>query len=128
MYKYKVNEGNTCLLSFQLVDENAANIELTDLDSLTLTLYYYNDDLTTGDKYHLNIVNSRTSQNVLNTNDVTVSATGLVQWVMQDEDNAKLNSNTELEIHVALFTWVWNTDNKNNLEVLFEVKKVPYSV
>lgn len=124
---FRINQNNTYKVTFNLVDEDGTAVPGTSLDTMTLTLYYYNPSETTKDKYHLDIINSRNDQLVLNANDVTVDANGLVTWYMQPEDNTKMNSSTEEEIHVALFVWTWDTaEKKNSLELYFKVRKVPF--
>lgn len=70
------------------------------LVTLTLTLYVIKADGTDG------IVNGRNAQNVLNANNVTVSAGGLLTWVVQVLDTT-LVEDIPFERHVALFEWTW---------------------
>ncbi len=123
-----VKQNNTYKVTFRLVDENDDAISLTELTSMYLTLYYYNTDKTTSDKYHLATINGRFNQDVKNNNDVTITATCHVTWYMEPDDNAKLNSNLEEEAHIALFTWVWDSGKRNSLPIYFKVGKQPYAI
>jgi hypothetical protein len=70
------------------------------LSTLVLTLYVIKQDGTDG------IVNSRNAQNVLNTNNVTVSAAGLLTWTVQVADTTLVEA-IPFERHLALFEWTW---------------------
>lgn len=48
----------------------------------------------------------RTSQNVLNANNVTVSAGGLLTWLIQVADTTLIEA-IPFERHIALFEWTW---------------------
>ena len=125
--KYYLNENNCYVLTFNLQDENGTAISLASLGTLFCTQYYYNSELTTSDSYHLSTINSRYIQNIKNTNDVTVSATGTVTWEITKDDTVKLNSSTAQELHIALITWQWS-GKQNSHEFYFYVNKVPYAV
>ncbi len=70
------------------------------LSTLVLTLYVIKADGTDG------IVNSRNVQNVLNANNVTVSAGGLLTWTIQVGDTTLVEA-LPFERHIALFEWTW---------------------
>lgn len=101
----RVSESNAYIVTFQLVDSSDANLALTSIATLTLTQYYHNPRLTTSDRYHLVTINNRDNQNVKNTNNVSISSTGLVTWYVRPEDTAKLNPNTKEELHIVRFLW-----------------------
>lgn len=129
IYTPTLKEKNTYSLTFNLVDENGAAIPHTSLDALTCTLYYYNQLLLHGDRYHMDIVNSRNNQNVLNTNNFTVNSSGVVVWNIQPNDTKKINQSTNLEIHVALVTWKWEANAKQaSEEIHIPVEKVPFTL
>lgn len=71
-----------------------------DLATLTLTLYALKSDAT------IAYVNSRNGQNVLNQNNVTLDASGLLTWTVQPEDTT-LVEDLDFERHYALFEWTW---------------------
>jgi len=48
----------------------------------------------------------RTSQNVLNANNVTVDAAGLLVWIVQVADTTLVEV-VPFERHIALFEWTW---------------------
>jgi len=126
---YHLNENNTYKLTFNLVNENDDAITLSVLDTFQLTLYYYNSSLGNSDRYHLATINSRYNQNIKNANNVTVSSQGAVTWVIQPEDNIKLNSDLEEELHVATFSWTYDSSTKkNNKEIFLYVKDIPYAL
>lgn len=127
---YRVKEKNSYRLRFRLVDEDGAAISSSIISTLICTLYYDNTEVGESDRYHLATINSRYNQDVLNDNNVTVSASGTVTWIIQPEDLEKLNSSEE-EDHVALFTWYWDVapnTKRNNYEFRFKVRKVNHSV
>jgi hypothetical protein len=115
---YSVNEQSTAFWDFSLVDEDEDAIALASLDTLTLTL---TDDLTGA------VLNSRSAQNVLNVNNVTVSAQGAVSWEMTPADNAIVGSPVPDggETHTAVFTWTWDGGTRSQSYVFkFSVTKV----
>lgn len=68
------------------------------------------------------IVNSRNSQDVLNTNDVTVDTNGLITWYLQKNDNAIVaQTEAPLEIHVAKFVATWTDVNNKPQQLEHEV-------
>jgi hypothetical protein len=72
------------------------------LTTLTLTLYVIPPDGTPA------IINNRQTQDVLNANNVAVSAGGLLTWLVQVGDTTLLNlPPVPYERHIALFEWTW---------------------
>ena len=89
------------------------------LDSLTLTLR----DLRTGE-----IINSRDAQDVKNANGVTVDEDGRLTWTLLPLDNPFLRKNpppfdSDIETHLAVFEWAWNTTKKGRKKVFIQVEK-----
>lgn len=84
------------------------------LSTLTLTLYVVKTDGTIG------YVNARNAQNVLNLNNVTVSAAGLVTWTLQVLDTSLIEV-LPFERHIALFEWTWAA-GAGKYEAIFVVK------
>jgi hypothetical protein len=114
----RVREGCTALYTATIQDEANDPLLLTDLTTLTLTLY----DKTTG-----SIINSRDDQDVKNTNGVTVSAGGVLVWTMSPADNVIVGapSRNQPEQHVALFEWTWDTGTKaGKYEVQIDVEQL----
>ena len=120
------SENNTYKIDFDLTDEDDDAIALAVLGTFTCTQYYYNPNLTTADRYHLATINGRLDQDIKNTNNVTVSTVGHVVWYVQPDDNIKLNSGLEEELHIALVKWQWE-GKQNTHEFWFYVKEIPFS-
>ena len=76
---FEVDEEETAIYGTTIQDEDGNGIAAASLDALTLTLYLRGAPTT--------IINSRDGQDVLNANNVTVSAAGVLEWTMQPADN-----------------------------------------
>lgn len=115
MSAFTVNELESPIYSATLVNE--AGDPFGNLDSLTLTFY---------NKKTGAIINSRSSQNVLNANGVTLgSSTGLLTWTMVPADNPIIDNTLRVEEHVALFVAIWNGGTKRmNHEVSILVRNL----
>lgn len=115
---FSVKEGTTTKYTAYLKDYDGTVIPLASLETLTLTLYSIS--ATTRD-----IINSRSAQDVLNANNVTVHATsGLLTWEMQPADNVIKDSNLTIERHRALFIFTWGSGKKGVHEVDFDVRNL----
>lgn len=79
------------------------------LTTLILSLYVIKQDGTDG--------MIRTSQNVLNVNNVTVDAAGLLVWLVQVADTTLVEA-IPYERHIALFEWTWPTGSGKHEVVL----------
>ena len=116
----RVREGCTAKYTATIKDESGAALAAAALHTLTLTLY---------DQTSETILNSRNRQDVLNTNNVAIDASGVLTWTMQPADNAVLDATQKVERHVALFEWTWDSGAKaGKYEVKIDVenlKKVP---
>ncbi len=118
----RVVEGGTPTYSCILKDQNSEVIDSGDLTTLTLTLY----DFISG-----TIINSRSKQDILNKNNVTIDGNGLLTWDMVVADNAIMGTSVlvgGLEQHVALFEYTWGVAKAWKHEVKFDVlnlAKVP---
>lgn len=98
-----------------LRDRNDAVIGSAALTGLTLTYYCLNPDLT--------IINSRTAQNVLNANGVTLDSNGNLEWAKTTLDTIMVTSNAS-ENHVALFEWVGASVGSGKHEVVFRIERL----
>lgn len=98
----------------RLVDENGQPVGSSVLTSFTLTLY----DLSTAAR---TIINSRSTQDVLNANQVSLDANGYLTWTWLPADQAFVNPNRTVEEHVALFTAKWLDGSANPREANHEV-------
>lgn len=108
-----INELTSALLTFQLekyVDGAWTALPVGELLTLTLTLYEETTET---------ILNTRNAQNVFNTNNVTVSASGFVTWQSQPADNSCVGT-ALLEEHVALFEWSW-ADGQGSEEIHYYI-------
>ena len=92
-----INERTSARYTATLTDETGAVINGTTLDSATITAY----DVTTG-----TIIGSRNAQNCLQANGVTISALGLLTWILDPADNAILGS-AATERKAAMFVLGW---------------------
>lgn len=95
---FHIDEKETPVYTAILTDENGAVIPGASLTQALLTLY----DVETGA-----IVNGRNLQNVLNANDVTIDAAGLLTWAIQIADVTLLVGAAPRAIHRALFQFFW---------------------
>lgn len=99
--RFLVNELSTGQYTASLVDNDGVTpLPGGTLTALRLTLYVIKADGTQA------IVNSRTNQNVLNLNNVTISAGGALVWLVQVLDTT-LVEDIPFESHIALWHWTW---------------------
>jgi len=132
-----VLEDTAPVITAQLKDTDGSDLALTDLDTITLTLYLTRDGTTSPAG---TIINGRDDEDVKNTGDVTISATGLLTWDVQVEDTAIINDEIEVcdviqdnkrEVHRALFEFVktvaagGQTGKKRIDLTIFNLEKVP---
>ena len=97
--RYQAN--TTGLFSGTLLDEDGDAIPLANINSFTLTVR----DAMTG-----STINSRSNQNVLNANNVTINnTTGAVNWSIQVGDTTPASTATSYREHVAEFTCTYET-------------------
>ena len=117
-----VRERSSGTVTAVLQDEAAVVIPGASLSTLTLRLY----DIATG-----TILNSRAGaldvggQNVLNTNNVTVDAGGILTWSVQAADHAVVSTNPRArERHRAVFEFTWGSGKRDwhALEFLVEAE------
>lgn len=114
-----IDEENTTPITSTFTSDGTTAIASANVVSITMDLI----DEVTGDT-----INSRSAQNVFNTNDCTYHATsGLFTWNVQSEDVAIQNDSTPIgrrENHLATITCVFNTDKKHTFEVLLMCKNL----
>jgi hypothetical protein len=108
------NEASTMVYRATLQDESVPPVAIGsgDIDTLTLTLVNEADG---------SIINGRSDQNVLNANNVTVSAGGDLVFIQQPADTAIINPNLSTETHLATFKMQFNTTSYSNWPVKFSV-------
>jgi hypothetical protein len=96
---FEVTEKTAGRLTATLVDQDGVTpIPSAALVTFTLHLYAIKTDGT------IAVINSRTHQNVLNANNVTITAGGVVTWSYQVAD-VTLVEGLPYERHIALFEW-----------------------
>ena len=100
---YSMDEGESGVYTAALTDENGTAIAAANLSAFTLTLY---------EKSTETVINSRNAQNVLNTNNVTVDAAGVVTWTIQPGDTAIIRPDAHYEDHVGVFVATWAAGTK----------------
>lgn len=111
-----IPEDSTSTYTAILRDQDGVAVGAASLTALTLTLY----NEATGA-----IINSRNAQNVLNANNVTVSAGGVLTWSMQEEDNPIIDSGLGIELHTALFAYTWDSGARSSRhEAVFQVQNL----
>ncbi len=110
-----VNERTSARYTATLEDETGAVVPASALLTLTLTVY----DVETGTK-----INSRDSQNVLNTNGVSISEAGALVWTLEPADNIIVSTALLNEKHRALFRATWGSGRGLTHEVDVWVKNV----
>ena len=112
-----IDENTYGVYTSTLLDQLDVAIPLSAIDSITMTLKELSGS---------GIVNSRSAQDVLNTNDCTYHATsGLFTWEIQPADTAIVlsgASTSSRETHVATITVIWNTTKKMHREIKLRVK------
>lgn len=110
-------ERSSGVVTATLVDETGAPVAKAGVTALTMTLY---DAATNA------IINSRKNQNVLDVNNVTMTAaTGIVAWSVQPADMAMVSQLTR-ETHVAQFTAKWSGGAKEHTwKVLLPIENLP---
>lgn len=98
---FPINEKATGTYTATIVaNDGVTPIPGATLSTLVLSLYVIKADGTDG------TVNARAAQNVLNANNVTVSAGGLLTWSIQVGDTTLVEA-IPFERHIALFEWTW---------------------
>jgi hypothetical protein len=116
-------EGTTGFYSFELTDAAGLAIDASQTETLTLTVF----DVATGAT-----VNGRNGQDVLNTNDVTLVTVlsplvSTVTWAMQPADTVRLGLRREIEPHLAVFQWSWDSGAQRQAhKVQFGVEALRY--
>jgi hypothetical protein len=98
---YYVNERDAAEYTAVLKDEKGIAIPSSDFVSLYLTL-----KTTSG-----TVINGRNVQDALNTNEVTITSTGLLTWAVTPLDNQIIGSNS-FERHRATFNGKYNTNRR----------------
>jgi len=102
----EILEQTTPVITATVRDEAGVAISGVNLTTLTLTLYSRNDP-------SYPIINTRDAQDVLNVNNVTVDANGLLTWALQSGDTTMYDESLDIETHRAVFEWTYNAGARN---------------
>ncbi len=108
----QVPERAMAVITALIRDELDVVIPGGSLDSLTLTLY---------DRASGSILNARNAQDVLGVNGGSVDGAGVLTMNLLELDNVLISQECDLETHVALFRWSYQTTRTGNHEVHFPV-------
>ena len=94
----ETRELSTSVLTGTLKDYTGAALPTSSIQALLMT--YYMDST---------VINNRRLQNVHDQNDVTVSSSGLLTWIMQPADNVIIGSvsSGSSETHTLHLMWAW---------------------
>ena len=112
---FPIAEQSTGTYTATLVgNDGVTPLPAATLLTLTLTLYVTKADGT--DQL------IRNHQNVLNLNNVTVTAGGLLTWTVQTTDTQLIEA-LPVERHIALFEWTW-AGGAGKHEVVLAVKNL----
>ncbi len=98
---FDVLEQSTPRYTATILDDSEQPIGAGSLATLLLTLYVVRAD---GSYEYLN---SRNDQDILNANNVTVDANGVLVWAVQIADTTLVEPALPFERHCALFEWTW---------------------
>jgi hypothetical protein len=113
---FLINEKSTGVYTATIVgNDGVTPIPAATLVSITLTLYVIKADGTAQ--------TIRNAQNVLNANNVTIDAAGLLTWAIQVADTTLVVTTVPFERHVALFQWTW-ASGAGKHEVVLSVKNL----
>lgn len=112
-------EKTTPRYTFTVLDDTGAALPAATLSTLTLTLYAI---LSNGTKSYIR-GSANAGQNVLNANNVTVSAGGVGVWSAQVADTTRAED-LDVCVHIALWEWTWPTSRAGKHELRIAVKKL----
>ena len=98
-------------------NDGVTPLPLATLTTLIMSLYVVKQDGT------IAFVNGRNGQNILNLNNVTVSAGGVLNWTIQTADTAFVEATLPFERHIAVFTWTWPAGTGKH-EIVLVVKNL----
>ena len=95
-------ENASCKITFVLEDEDEVALSKAAISALTLTLT---------DSVTRRVINSRSSQSVLDANGGTVASNGTLTLNLSPSDNINVGSSAgSKESHFGVLTWTWTDD------------------
>lgn len=114
------DEETTTPVTLTFTSDGTTPIPLANVNSITMDLI----DVVSGDT-----INSRSSQDVLNTNNCTMHATsGVFTWTVQPEDNIVYSTARtpvgRREQHLATGVLIYDTTKKRPFEIVLNVKNM----
>lgn len=113
-----VAERTSRRITAQLTDEALFDLAKINIQSLTMTLYAPNAQ---GEP----IINANNAVNILDANQGTVSADGLIVVTLAPDDNQILDDTLDLELHRMLIVWTFDSGSKTGRhEVDFYVRNL----
>ncbi len=115
----KLDPGETQIWSVTLTHPSTAvAVVLTEVSTLTLTLKDQDG----------NTINSRSAQNVLNTNNVTFHATtGLLTWAIQTADTTLHDTAAASATHTGTFLLILTDGQRLDIQLAIRIKALDYS-
>jgi hypothetical protein len=117
---FVVSESCSAQYTALVQDETGAGIPAASINTLTLTLYAQPLELASPGTTAA-IINSRSKQDILNTNGCTSSSSGALVMTFSPADNVIVGSG-QVERHVALFEYTYAATTKaGKEEVLIDV-------
>lgn len=114
MDRLRFNEASTGAIEFDIVDEAGIGVPTADLTAAQLTLYDVDTAAPAPDGSPAQgVINGRSVQDILNTNDVTIVDVGSpgaahVTWQVQPADNIIVTARRQVERHRAMFRFTWS--------------------
>lgn len=110
--RFTFDEGSSGSIAFTILDRLSDPVPVAGITEAELTLFDWDTGAAgAGDSPRPGIINGRDRQNVLNTNDVTLSdavTAGRVTWLVQPEDNVIVTNVRQVERHRAMFYVAWS--------------------
>lgn len=113
---FDVNEGTTPRYTATLLDELGAVVPAASLSAIVLSVF---------NKHTGTVLNGRNRQNVLNANNVSISAGGVLVWSIQAAD-LDVPGAQDVATILAVFEYEWSSGTKKDWhEVELRVSALP---
>jgi hypothetical protein len=105
--RFRFDEHTSGTIEGDIVDANGDPVPAASLTSAELTLYDW-DTGAGGGSPQPGIINGRESQDILNSNNVTIDSDGHFVWSVQPDDNVIITQRRQVERHRAMFLFAWS--------------------
>jgi hypothetical protein len=104
--RVEVDRGESSIVTITFKDALGSSLNKDSIQTLTVTLRNSEDN---------SIINNRDSQSLYDENNGTISAGGVLTWLVQPEDNAIIGPVTpgKVESHYATFRWTYSDASGN---------------